>query len=120
MKRALCAAVVAIHLSACTSLSAGYHPATEGGNVNPGDRIVLTMRDSATHRFEVKAVTADAVCGDQCFAFSDIDLIQREERDREKSTVAAVVLGVILTVVIVAILRAAVSHVSFGIPAGAG
>ena len=93
--RPVCALVVMLHLAACTTLSPAYRPTGDGAGLNRGDRIHVTLRDATTHRVEVTRVSPDAVCGgEECFAFSEIDLLQREEVEvwRTAGLVAAIAL----------------------------
>jgi len=95
MKRTICALITAAQLAACTTLSPAYRPTGDGAGLNRGDRIHVTLRDATTHRVEVTRVSPDAVCGgEECFAFSEIDLLQREEVDAWRT--AGLVAGIAL------------------------
>src|SRR5438045_8730155 len=98
MKRATCVLAVALHLSACTSLTTmPYGSADSASNaVRVGDKIVVTT-SSGKHPLEVTSASAEEVCGTgECIRADRIESVQREETSAWKTlgAVAVVVLAI--------------------------
>ena len=84
MNRAIAIVVLAgvLHLAGCTTLERASSPQApfEPESIQLLDCIVLTTTSGTKHRFEVRTVTPDAVCGrDRCFAANDTASVDREE-----------------------------------------
>jgi hypothetical protein len=73
---------------------------SDGGVLQPGDRVVITTTAGATHRFRIRSVHDGVIYGDhESVPFSEIATVQRREVSATKTTILVVViLGVVAAI----------------------
>lgn len=80
--RAVCIAVISLHVAGCTTVSTmQYTPQmVETNPVREGDTVKLTTNDHRILRFVVASVTPERVCSaDQCVRSETIETVERTE-----------------------------------------
>jgi hypothetical protein len=66
---------------------------SDGGVLQPGDRVVITTVAGATHRFRVRSVHDGVIYGDHdSVPFSEIASVQRRETSAPKMAILVVVI----------------------------
>jgi hypothetical protein len=77
-----------------------YQHFSDGGVLQPGDRVVITTTTGTTHRFRVRSVHDGVIYGDhESVPFSEIASVQRREVSATKTTfLVVVIVGVVAAI----------------------
>ena len=104
MKKAICCALMVLHLGACTTLSTTPHG---NGGVRVGDRVVVADPNGGRQVVATSVNESEICAKDECFSADRIVQVQHEEIDALKTV------GLVLAVAFLALLIGA-SRGSFG------